>query len=503
MLTFSFVPLAHAQEGGVWYSQNFQEWYSKVYDSDTSQEIFGERYTAAQVQWVIYGFLSFLIRLPGNEKALECMLEPGVDINDCGDAIQEAVEGLLTPQEQGSAGDQSTLATVFTMRPVSAISYFRDIISKFKLVPEAKAQGFGFSAANPVLTIWRVSRNITYTLLVLVVIVMAFMIMFRVKISPQVVISVQSALPKVVITIILITFSYAIAGFLIDLMYVVLGLLSLFVAQSGLSSHNSIQIFNSLAREQGVFSMLFVYWLLFISAAISSIFSGNIASAAVSIFLTIFAILSIVLLLFFFVKIIILLLKTYVMIMLSIIIGPVQILLGAVSPGVGGFGAWLRTMASHLAVYPVVALLFMLALLFLNGAVPDAIYSTLSPSAPFGFNTGGLQGNPWDPPFTFGTVAGADILWIVLSFAIIALIPKTAEIIQGVISGKPFPYGTAIGEAFGPAKYGAITYGYRTAEVLQRGGELPRPIGFLKPFIPTGWDKAIGQGLETFLKGNR
>jgi len=456
-ITFSFVPFAYAQsERSTWYSQDFLEWYNKVYDSDTSSEIFGERYTAAQVQWVIYGFMSFLIRLPGNEKALECMLQPGIDIGDCSDALKEALENVLGTQSQS----QSSVLQIFTMRPISGISYFRDTLSRLKIIPSVHAQGqggFGFSAANPVLAVWRAARNLTYLLLVLVVVALAFMIMFRVKISPQVVISVQSALPKVAITIILITFSYAIAGFMIDLMYVVLGILSLFVQQSGLSHLNSIAIFNMLTR-QGILNMLLAYWILFMAAAVSSIFSGNLISGVVSVFLVILAFLSIILLLWWFIKIIFLLLKTYAMIMISIIAGPIQILLGAVTPSGGGFGAWFRTILSHLAVYPLVATLFMLAFLFLNGAIPDTLISQTADFAnPFGFNTAALQGAPWDPPFTFGTVAGSDILWIVLSFVIIALIPKTAEIIQGLISGKPFAYGTAIGEAVGEP--GRVAYG--------------------------------------------
>ena len=64
LLTFSFVPYVHAQEGGSWYNQSFQEWFTKVNDSPPN-EIFGERYTAAQVQWIIYGFLYFLVNSSG------------------------------------------------------------------------------------------------------------------------------------------------------------------------------------------------------------------------------------------------------------------------------------------------------------------------------------------------------------------------------------------------------------------------------------------------------
>ncbi len=46
-----------------------------------------------------------------------------------------------------------------------------------------------------------------------------------------------------------------------------------------------------------------------------------------------------------------------------------------------------------------------------------------------------------------GTNVGVGLLFWAASFAIFAIIPKTAEIIQSFIQGKPFSYGTAIGEA--------------------------------------------------------
>ena len=50
--------------------------------------------------------------------------------------------------------------------------------------------------------------------------------------SPQTIVTIQSALPKIVVTLILVTFSYAIAGFMVDLVYVVMGLFSQFFTQS-------------------------------------------------------------------------------------------------------------------------------------------------------------------------------------------------------------------------------------------------------------------------------
>ena len=41
------------------YNQGFTDWYAKVYgDESPPSEIFGERYTAAQVQWILYSLVS-------------------------------------------------------------------------------------------------------------------------------------------------------------------------------------------------------------------------------------------------------------------------------------------------------------------------------------------------------------------------------------------------------------------------------------------------------------
>jgi hypothetical protein len=43
-----------------------------------------------------------------------------------------------------------------------------------------------------------------------------------------------------------------------------------------------------------------------------------------------------------------------------------------------------------------------------------------------------------------------------VSFVMFTLIPKISDIVQSFMAGKPFAYGTAIGEAFGPVKGGAL-----------------------------------------------
>ncbi len=115
--------------------------------------------------------------------------------------------------------------------PASGIMWAYSGLQNAGFVPKTMAaEGIGFAAIKPFSNLWKIFRDLSYMLLVIILIAIGFMIMFRAKINPQTVISVENALPKIVIALILITFSFAIAGFLIDLMYIMIGLIvSIFI----------------------------------------------------------------------------------------------------------------------------------------------------------------------------------------------------------------------------------------------------------------------------------
>src|SRR5258708_166357 len=77
----------------------------------------------------------------------------------------------------------------------------------------------GFTGLKPLLNIWASFRNITYLLFVVVFILVGIAIMLRVQIDPRTVMTIENQLPKILVGLILVTFSYAIAGLLIDLMW--------------------------------------------------------------------------------------------------------------------------------------------------------------------------------------------------------------------------------------------------------------------------------------------
>lgn len=113
----------------------------------------------------------------------------------------------------------------FANPPASGVAWAYEGLQNAGFVPKTMAaEGIGFAAIKPFSNLWKIFRDLSYMLLVIILIAIGFMIMFRAKINPQTVISVENALPKIVISLILITFSFAIAGFLIDLMYVIIGI---------------------------------------------------------------------------------------------------------------------------------------------------------------------------------------------------------------------------------------------------------------------------------------
>ncbi len=512
VMLFSFAPFMAAKAAaptpapaGTWYNSSFQDWYSKVYDDSNQSEIFGERYTAAQVQWVVYGLLSFLVNQTSNQKLLSCLFKNSANVNACASLLSATPEQLQEMANRPKAPEKPLLSLIFDKnRPMSGVNYVRQKVNNFSIVPEAHAQvvGFGFNALQPVQAMWQTSRDLAFGLFVIAAIAFAFMIMFRVKISPQVVISVQTALPKLIGALILVTFSYAIAGFMIDLMYVLYGLFALlgkgFIPFGGSVSASTVFEFITAGRvggggggvELGLLGLLLIYLVLFpISLIITLFLTVGVLGAAVigvvgTILAPLFAILTpitgiIVIVLAIVIVIVIIvqlfktmfgLLKAFTNIILLTIFAPVQIVAGVMFPSFG-FGAWLRSYATNLGVFVLTSVLIFFSYVFLEQGVVlawEGLGSNLGTGI-LGFlfgqstiaNVGGffVYNSAWPPLLSASasTGGGTGLLMLGVSFVLFTLIPKATEVLQGLMSGRPFAYGTAIGEALAPVgwAYGA------------------------------------------------
>jgi hypothetical protein len=555
--------VAHAQVDP-WYNQGIYEWYVKVYDEDSTPpaEIFGERYTAAQVNWIIWSILTWLPNRILNPSLTACILgglfADALDVGDCIEGLTGSTE-VQSPAPlaslQQDRKEQSLLKEVFAERSFSGITYVKNIGRKFNLIPEAKAQGFGFiTALDPVQHMWRAVRDIAYAFFVIATIILAFMIMFRVKLSPQTAISVQSALPKLIIALILVTFSYAIAGFLVDLMYVVIGIVSIFGAQVIPGDiFTSTHVFNFLTKGQpfnvdiglGFVGLFIAYIIAFNIALIISMFAmlGVIGSAlslalvgilsiatggAFALVLAgiaiIVSIIVFIVLIWMFIRITWILIRAYAHVLLLTIAAPIQLTLGIIVPSLG-FGSWLRSFISNLAVFVVVGLLFLLSFIFLLEGVRLTLNQYITGvgegliSFFFGTGisqlvTGNLPPAGWPPLLFVGQLTGPvtdaflGLLFLGVSFVIFFMIPRASDIIQSIVERKPIGFGTGIGQAFTPVAAGAgALWGSPTASSLRRefGDTSARDIltsGVLKRYTGPG-SGVIGRTRQRFARRTR
>lgn len=137
----------------------------------------------------------------------------------------------------GAVGFMSNMITMLYTPPAHTSQYIQSLAQNFGISKKAYARiifedgdntgslpdtttNTGFSALSPIMNIWTAFRNIAYLLFVLVFVIIGVAIMLRLKIDPRTVMTIQNQIPKIIIGILLVTFSFAIAGFLIDVMWI-------------------------------------------------------------------------------------------------------------------------------------------------------------------------------------------------------------------------------------------------------------------------------------------
>jgi len=121
---------------------------------------------------------------------------------------------------RGATGSLFALMDTMYQNPiVSSKDYLAYVRENSGLITKAYAQGQGYDFLKPVLDLWIVTRNVVYVFFIIIFVVIGFMIMFRSKLNPQTAVNVQLALPHIIISLILVTFSFAICGLIVDLAY--------------------------------------------------------------------------------------------------------------------------------------------------------------------------------------------------------------------------------------------------------------------------------------------
>jgi len=363
--------------------------------------------------------------------------------------VAEGPNGPVYARKGGAVGMVSNLVGgLYATQPASSVEYLADLGSRLGLAKPAYAQGFGWTAFSPVLGLWKLFRNIAYLFFVIIFVVIGFMIMFRAKINPQTVIGIQNALPRIIVTLLLITFSYAIAGLIIDLGQVATRIIGNLLIDGenflGLGPGGAEFSFNDLLNAD-IFKLVnplrsvgeLTKGLVEIEAGPSGIIkpiawiTGKAVFWIAGFFITF--------------KIFFALLGPYVGIILSIIFAPLQLLAGAIPGSQGGIGSWLKGLAANVLVFPVTFTMLCIAAIFKSG---DFMAQCPPPPSPIGHYAAWCTGSdkfilPWAPVTigNWGAAAGE-----LIGFGILFTIPKVAEMVKSIFAIKPTPWGQAATE---------------------------------------------------------
>jgi hypothetical protein len=272
------------------------------------------------------------------------------------------------------AGTGKLIGQFYAYPVASTQTYVADLMNSAHITPRAYAQGLGFSALNPILELWKAFRNIAYMFFVLIFIVIGFMIMFRQRMGGQAAITAQQAIPSVIISLIFVTFSYAIAGFLIDMMYLSMFLIigifgqTLPAGSENLIDMNILQVMGALFKASSILSpdpnqnigIDLVSNLLtsLVNSQDLSNFLGLVGGLTLSVVLAI-AILIGTIKLFFE------LLKSYASVVISVVVSPIILMQGAL-PGKNPIVDWLKNIIGNLLPFPVVLLVLVFFYQFKN-----------------------------------------------------------------------------------------------------------------------------------------
>jgi hypothetical protein len=330
------------------------------------------------------------------------------------------IDQQLGPTALGTT--TNLIAQLYQKAPASSVEYFADLGSRLKIVKPTYAQGIGFEGLSPIKGLWTKFRNVAYLIITLVLVFIGFAIMFRLKINPQTVVTIQSALPKIIIALILVTFSYAIAGLLIDFMYLIISFLSAIFAPKQELLYNA-NVFGFVEKFFGGFGFPTRAGAgETIGQAIKGLVSdlgwvlpgiGTLAKLIIS-----------VALLFSIFKLFFTLIIAYISIIAGVIFSPWLLMLEAI-PGQKGLMNWLKMMLTNIVPFIITGVLFLMA-----GAL-------LEPMREEGTTM-------WIAPFLGGQGSAGSYIPDLIAFGLILAAPTVITSVQKAI-GTPGIAGMAAG----------------------------------------------------------
>jgi len=203
----------------------------------------------------------------------------------------------------------------------------------------AYAQEYNMWGQELALDLWTKTRNIAYAMMAVIMLVVGILIITRKRINPQTVVTVQTAMPRIVISLLLITFSYPIgavfASSVVPLSVLVMGVFFADMVDSAgtIADMNHFSMVNTLiAVTLGGEGIVALLTMMLLAAA------------------------TLIVMLVVIVKIILINLK----ILLAIVFAPIQFAISAIPGQEEQISKWFKQMIARVLAIP--AMLFMVGL---------------------------------------------------------------------------------------------------------------------------------------------
>ncbi len=284
----------------------------------------------------------------------------------------EAVKyGRLDPAKRGLLGivGSGNIAMLTTNYPnMHTASYFRKTLATNILFQPVYAQT-GADLLNPIVHIWEMVRDLAYALAAIILAIMGVMIMFRKKISATAVMTVQQAIPHIVVALILITFSFPIAGLLVDVGRVAKQLIDVHVGTT-LATTLEVQmgVDDPMSPIQPFAALGVLEFGSFIDPTVNMVFNfltllpglGSLSQAFRAMLTLILTIIIFVISVYLFWTLVI----TFTKIILGTIFAPLAFLWGALPGQEDHTSRWFRGFMVNVLSFPVIYFLFNLAVYF-------------------------------------------------------------------------------------------------------------------------------------------
>jgi hypothetical protein len=324
--------------------------------------------------------------------------------------------------------------------------------------------------------------------------------MLRVHIDPRTVMTIENQIPKIIVGILLVTFSFAISGLLIDVMYVAIYLVGgvLINAADPITDAEGVRIglgaiatsptpFDIINRlwpggsgslDGGGFGQLSDQGSNTVRELVMNVLGGQGVGAdrpaldygvmdlvggtftsIVGLIVGIFATLLIfIALIYTAIRLWIILVVAYISILLDIVFAPFWFLVGLFPGSNAGIGGWVKDMLANLAVFPTAIAMFILAKIFSEIARDTT------------------AGAMFVPPLAGGGELSGDIFAGIIALGFLFMTPHVLQITRGAIKAPNINYGPVfdpVGQAGGTVGSFASTYAAYNSKVPlpgQKGG---------------------------------